>query len=234
MNPEPHDAVRSRKVGSENAIVVQLPARRFDGKILPGHNPPADDQDRYRVMLLAQNCSLCSFGDGEAGPTQELHLWLQLGSYTGDPPIEHAEMMLPSKHWLALLAATNNPEVAKQFRSFGFDPLPLARIALHASGGSAGLQNGSRLEWSISGSGRGPATVGVHHALSMPDDGPDAARHRVGALITDAVMEQPGELRVYGSALEPFLLPDERLAALVHSMPKLAADVVWRRRSEVS
>ena len=90
------DTVESRKIGSENAIVVQLPARRFD----------VDERDCYRIMLLAQNCTRCSFGDEEAGSTKELHLWLQVGSSTGGARIENADLMLPSKSWLAMLAAT--------------------------------------------------------------------------------------------------------------------------------
>lgn len=235
MSRESRGDVRSRKVGSENGIVVQLPADRFAGKVLPHHQPPVDEQGRYRVMLLAQDCTRCSFADGEAGPTQELHVWLQVGSSTGDPPIEKAELMLPSQHWIALLAATNNPVVAEKLRSFGFDPFLLESAKLRASGGSVELQDDSRLEWTIAGPGRGPATIGVHHTMFMPDDGPDAAQHRVAALITGGVLGQPGELRVQGSALAPFLLPGERLAALVHSMPALAADVVWhRRRPEMS
>ena len=234
MSHETQEAVKSRKIGSESAIVVQLPAARFEGKVLPHHKPLADEQGRCRLMLLAQNCAQCSFGDSEAGPTQELHLWLQVGSSTEDPPIEHAELMLPSKHWLALLAATDNRAVAKKLRSFGFDPLPLASVKLRASGGTVGLQDGSCLEWTISGPGRGPATIGVHHAMLMPDDGLDVAQHRVAALISGAVMGQPGEIRISGSAFEPFFLHDERLAALVHCMPELTADVVWhRRRSEM-
>jgi hypothetical protein len=66
--------------------------------------------------------------------------------------------------------------------------------------------------------------------MLMPDDGLDAAQHRVAALISGAVMGQPGELRVGGSALEPFFLRGERLAALVHQMPELTADIVWHRR----
>ena len=227
-------SVKCRKIGSENAIVVQLPAARFDGTVLPHHKPLLDEQGSCCVMLLAQDCARCSFGDSEAGPTRELHLWLQVGSSTGDPPIENAELMLPSKHWLALLAATDNREVAQKLRSFGFAPLALASVVLRASGGSVALQEGSCLDWTISGPGRGPATIGVHHAMLMPDDGLDAAQHRVAALISGAVMGQPGELRVSGSALNPFFLPGERLAALVHCMPELAADVVWhRRRSEM-
>ena len=234
MRVKHQDTVKSRKIGSENAIVVQLPARRFDGRILFHHVPLVDEYDRYRIMLLAQKCTRCSFGDEKAGSTKELHLWLQIGSSTGGPRIENADLMLPSKSWLAMLAATNNPVVAKNFRSFGFDPILLANTELHESGGSVTFQDGSRLEWTISGSGRGPVTAGVHHSLFMPDEGLEEAEHHVGALISDAVMGQPGELSVHGSALEPFLLAGEKLAALVHSMPKLAADIVWRRRSEVT
>jgi len=234
MSPVPHEAVSSQKLGSEDAIVIPLPADRFLGMIMPHHSPPVDQEGRYCVMLLAQDCARCSFGDGEAGPTQELHLWLQVGSSTEDPPIEHVDVMLPSKHWLALFAATTNRVVEAHLRSFGFDPWRCAGMELQSGGGFLELQGGTRLYWTIAGPGRGPATIGVHHSMFMPDGGPDAARHRVAARISGAVMAQPGELRVHGSSLEPFLLPGERLPALVHRMPKLEADVVWRRRSKTS
>jgi len=234
MTPDSSDDVRSRKLGSENAIVVQLPAERFQGRIRPHHRPPVDEQGRYRVMLLAQDCTRCSFGDGQAGPTQEAHLWLQVGSTTDDPPIANADAMLPSQHWIALFAATNNPVVETNLRSFGFDPSPLACVDLHSRGGSLALHGGARLEWTAAGPGREPAAIGVHHALCMPDAGPDVERHRVAALISGAVLGQPGELRVHGPALEPFFLSGERFPALVHRMPRLEADVVWRRRARSS
>jgi hypothetical protein len=228
------DAVRSQKLGSENAIVVQLPSERFVSSTPPHHRPLVDDQDRCTVMLLAQDCRRCSFGGSEAGPTHELHVWLLVGSSKDAPPIENADSMLPSKDWLALVAATDNPQVETNLRSFGFDPLRLASVALHSSGGSVELQDHARLEWTIAGPGSGPARLGVHHTMFMPDDGPDAAGHRVAALISDAVMAHPAELQVHGSSLEPFLLSGERLPALVHRMPKLEADVVWHRRPRAS
>ncbi len=234
MDVDPRDVVKSRKVGSENAIVVQVPRERFRGKIPPHHRPPVDEHDRYRVMLLAQDCVRCSFGDGQAGPTQELHLWLQVGSSTDDPPIAKADLMLPSKHWLALLAATDNAAVEANLRSFGFEPLQLAGVDLRSRGGSLALHDGSRLEWTVVGPGRGPAAVGVHHSMCMPDVGPDAASHRVAAFISGAVLGQPGELRVHGSTFEPFLLSGERLPALVHRMPRLEADVAWCPRARMS
>lgn len=229
------EAVRSQKLGSENAIVVQLPAERFIGAIPPHHEPPVDEQGRYRIMLLAQDCSRCSFGDGEAGAVHELHLWLQLAFATEDPrPIAGADVSLPSQQWLALFVATDNPVVDANLRSFGFDPARLTGAELRAGGGSLALQNGAHLEWFVAGHGGEPARIGVHHAIFMPGDGPGAAPHRVAALISDAVMGQPGELRVHGVSLEPFLLPGDRLRALVHRMPVLEADIVWRPRPRAS
>jgi len=228
------DAVLSSKLGSENGIVAQLPAERFRDTIPSHHRPPVDDQDRYRVMLLVQDCTRCSFGDDEAGPARELHVWLLTASSTEAPPIENADVMLPSNDWLALLAATDNPVVETNLRTFGFDPLRLASVDLRPGGGSLELRDGDRLDWTITGPGRGPTTIGVHHCLVMPEDGPDAVGHRVAALVSDAVLAQPGELRVHGSFLEPYLLPGERLPVLVHRLPKLEANVVWRRRSGAS
>lgn len=230
MSPGFKEEVRSRKVGAENAIVVQVPTDRFMDKVQPHRSPPVDEQGLSSVMLLVQACTRCVFGDDEAGPAQELHVWLQVGSSSEDPPIENADVMLPSQHWLALIAATSNPLVATNLRSFGLNPLPLASVDLQSGGGSVELQEDARLDWSIAGPGRGPATIGVYHTIYLPDDEPDAAGNRVAALISNAVMAQPGELRVHGSCLEPYILPGERLPALVHSMPKLEADVVWRRR----
>lgn len=232
MSRGSENAVESKKVGSEDIIVVQLPTDRFLGQIPSHFNPLLDEQGRHCVMLLAQDCNRCSFGDGEAGPTQELHLWLQVGSSIDDLRIEGADLMLPSQQWLALFVATTNPEVEANLRSFGFDPIRLAGVDHQLGGGSVELQDGARIEWIIAGPGRGPAKVGVHHVMYMPDDGPNAEGHRVAAFITDAMMGQPGELGVHTSALEPFLLPGERLSAVVHRMPKLEADVVWRRRSK--
>jgi len=155
-------------------------------------------------------------------------------SSTDDLPIAKADVMLPSQHWLALLAATDNPVVEANLQSFGFEPLQLVSVELSSSGGSLALHDGSRLEWTVAGPGRGPAAVGVHHSICMPDARPDASCHRVAALIWGAALGQPGELRVHGSTLEPFLLSAERLPALVHRMPKLEADIVWRRRAELS
>lgn len=234
MSPGPHEVVISQKLGSENAIVIPLPSERFLGMVMPQHSPPVDQEGHFCVMLLAQDCARCSFGDDQAGPTQELHLWLQLGSSSEDPPIENVDVMLPSKHWLALFAATTNRVVKENLRSFGFDPGRCVGMELRSGGGCVELQSGTRLDWTIAGPGRGPATIGVHHSMFMPDDGSDAAGHRVAARISGAIMAQPGELRVHGSSLEPFLLPGERLPALVHRMPKLEADVAWRRRSKRS
>jgi hypothetical protein len=231
---EEADVVRSRKLGSENGIVVQLPAERFVGAIPPHYEPPVDEQGRYRLMLLVQDCDRCSFGDGEAGAAHELHLWLQLGSATDARPIAGADLSLPSQQWLALFVATDNPVAEANLRSFGFDPARLTGAELRAGGGSVALQDGASLEWAVAGDGRGPATIGIRHALFMPGDGPGAPPHRVAALISDAVMGQPGELRVHGESLEPFLLSGERLRALVHRMPALEADIVWRPRPEAS
>jgi hypothetical protein len=228
-------AVSSHKLGSEHAIVVQLPAERFAGVIPPHHAPHLDEQGRYRIMLLAQDCKRCSFGDAEAGAVHELHVWLQLGSTTDDlPSIEGADVSLPSQQWLALFVATDNPVVEANLRSFGFDPGQLTGLELRSGGGSVALQDGAGFEWTEEGPGRGPARIGVHHVLLMPGDGPGAPPHRIAALITDAVMGQPSELRVYGVPLEPFLGPGERLRALVHCMPALDAEIVWRRRPERS
>lgn len=223
--------MRSRKVGSEDAIVVRVPTGRFADRRIPAHHDlPRDEVDRVQLMLLAQDCTLCSFGDGEVGPTQELHLWLQVDSAPDHHPIEGADLMLPSMRWVTLCAATSNPAVDEHLRSFGFDPIRVASVTHRTGGGCLQFPDHQRIEWTIEGPGRGPAPVGVRHTMVMPDDGPDAVGHAVTALIADAVLGAPGELRVHTTALEPFLLANERLPAVVHRLPKLRANIVWQRR----
>jgi hypothetical protein len=229
------DVVRSRKLGSEDAIVVQLPPERFVRAIPPRYVPSVDDQGRYRIMLLAQDCRRCSFGDREAGAVHELHVWLQLVPAKADTrPIRGVEVSLSPQQWLALFVATDTRMVELKLRSFGFHPARLAAAKSRAGGGSIALEDGAHLGWLVAGPGRGPATVGVHHDIFLPGDPPGAAPHQVTARISDAVMGQPGELHVHGEALEPFLRSGEQLQALVHRMPVLEADIVWRPRPGAS
>jgi hypothetical protein len=229
MSLDRGDTVESRKVGSEDTIVVQLPSEGFQG-LIPAHfNPKRDDRGRLLVMLVAQDCTQCSFGDVEAGPTQELHLWVQLGSSPDENRMEGVDLMLPSMQWVALAVATTNPETEARFRSFGFDPIRLARVALQPGGGLVGFPNGDRLEWTIQQPGRGPAEIGVRHRLFLPGHGPEAVGNDVSARVSRSMMGQSGQLQIHTSRLEPILLDGERWSALVHRMPKLEAEILWHR-----
>jgi len=228
MTPEAADTVRSRKVGSEHTIVLKLPRERFQG-LVPAHvDPPRDNRGCVRAMLVVQNCTRCSFEDVEAGPTQEMHLWVQLGSSPDANRMEGVDLMLPSMQWAALTVATTNPEAEGRFRTFGFDPIRPARVSLQSGGGTLTFPDGDRLEWTIEGPGRDPAQLGVRHRLFLPGHGPEAVGNEISALVSGGIMGQPGELRVGTSNLEPFLMNGERFRALVHRMPELTAEILWR------
>jgi len=234
MTLEAAVTVKSRKVGSEDTIVVKLPSERLQGSIPLHLDPPRDNQGHLRAMIVVQDCTQCSFGDVEAGRTQEMHLWVQLGSTPDENPMEGVDLMLPSMQWVALAVATTNPEVEAQFRTFGFDPIRLARVGLESEGGVLGFPDGDRLEWTIEGPGRGPAEIGVRHRLFLPGHGPEAVGNEVSAIVSGSMMGQPGRLQVHSSNLEPLLLDGECLAALVHRMPKLTAEIAWHRWSRSS
>jgi hypothetical protein len=185
-------------------------------------------------MLLAQDCTRCSFADREAGSTQELHLWLQVGTSPDDDRLDGVDLMLPSMQWVALSVATTNPEAETQLRTFGFNPIPLAGVDLRSRGGSVRFPDNERIDWTFAETGRGPARVGVRHSIVMPEDGPDVPGHRVVALVSDSVLGQTGELHVHTAALCPFLVPGETLPAVVHRMPKLQANVLWCRRDKTA
>jgi hypothetical protein len=229
MTSETADTVKSRKVGSEDTIVVKLPSERFQG-VIPAHfNPPRDSRGCFRAMLVVQDCTQCSFGDAEAGPTQEVHLWVQLGSSPDEDPMEGVDLMLPSMQWVALAVATTNPEVEGRFRTFGFEPIRPARAGFHSGGGFLGFPDGDRLEWTIEGPGRGPVRIGVRHRLFLPGYGLEAVGNEVSAVVAGSMMGQPGTLRVHTASLEPFLLDGDRFRAHVHRMPRLKAEIVWHR-----
>jgi len=224
--------VATRKVGAEDIIMMRLPADRFRNSIPSHYDPPVDDKSRYQVALLAQSCEGNSFDNDETGRTDELHFWLRVASSNPGPHVKGADIMLPSMHWFALASATSNAEAGSYLESFGFSPLNLEKIDLHGHGGSLTFPGGSRIEWTIAGPGKGFPRVGVKHVIFVAADGPDAAGHRVTALVSDTVMEQPGKVHIQTAALEPFLFEGERFAAAVHRMSKLEADVVWRRHPE--
>ena len=234
MTPETAHTVKSRKIGSEDTLVVKLPGERLQG-LIPAHfNPPRDNRGCVRAMLVVQDCTRCSFGGVEAGPTQEMHLWVQLGSSPDENRMEAVDLMLPSMQWVALTVATNNPEAERRFRRFGYDPIRPARVNLQSGGGTLTFPDGDRIEWNIEGPGRGPARIGVRHRLFLPTHGPAEVGSEISALVSGAIMGQPGKLRVGTSNLEPFLMNNERFRALVHRMPELTAEIVWRPGQETS
>lgn len=229
MTPETADTVKSHKVGSEDTIVVKLPRERFQG-LIPAHlDSPRDKRGCIRAMLVVQDCTRCSFGDVETGPVQEMHLWVQLGSSPDENRMEGVDLMLPSMQWVALTVATTNAEVEERFRTFGFDPIRPARVRLQSRGGTLTFPDGDRIEWNIEGPGRGPARIGVRHRLFLPGHGPEAVGNEISAVVSGAIMGQAGELRAGTSNLEPFLMNGERFRTLVHRMPELTAEIVWRQ-----
>ena len=68
----------------------------------------------------------------------------------------------------------------------------------------------------------------MNHILFVTADEPEAVGHRIAALVSDTVMEQPARIHIQTAALDPFLLEGEKLTAAVHRMSKLEADVVWQ------
>ena len=70
MRKLPDNSMSSRKVGSEDIIMMRLPSERFR-KIVPSHyDPPVYDKLRYQVALLAQDCDSILFNKDETGPHQ--------------------------------------------------------------------------------------------------------------------------------------------------------------------
>lgn len=211
--------------------MMRLPSERFRN-IVPAHyDPPVDDKLRYQVALLAQDCDSILFNRDETGPTYELHLWLQMATSSPGRHLKGADIMLPSVRWLALASATSNDTARAYLQSFGFSPLHLEKIELAGNGGSITFPDGGRIEWTTAAPGKAFPRVGVNHVIFGAADGPNAAGHRVTAWLSDAIMEQPGRVRINTAIFEPLLLEGEGLSTFIHRMHKLEADIVWRQRS---
>jgi hypothetical protein len=219
----------NRKVGAEDIIMMRLPTDRFRGSIPPHYAPPVNDKSLYQVALLAQACKSNSFDNYETGGTDELHFWLQIASSNAGALVKGADIMLPSMHWFALACATKNVTARSYLQKFGFSPQSLQRIDLQEHGGSLSFPDGGRIDWTITGPGKGLPHVGVNHVIFVAEDKPNAIGHRVAALLSDTVMQQPGRVHIQTAALEPFLLEGERFVVVVHRMSKLEANVVWRQ-----
>lgn len=229
MTRVPDKTVTSRKTGAENIIMINVPADRFRHRIPSRYDPPVDHRSRYRIALLAQACEGYSFDYTEAGPACEFHFWFWVASSNVCTPVKGADILLASMNWWSLASATNNGTVRKYLQSFGFRPLNLEKIDLQKQGGLLSFPDGGRIDWTVVRAGKEPAAVGVNHAFFTATDGPGASGHRVTALLTDAVMEQPGKIHIQTTALEPFLLKGERFPAAIHQVPRLEADVIWQQ-----
>lgn len=221
--------VAGRKTGAEDIIIINLPIHRFRNSIPSRYYPPVDEKSIIQVALLAQVCDGYSFDKIESGRTDELHFWLRVASSNPGGLVQGADLMLPSMHWFALTSATSNVTAQSYLQTFGFSPLNLERIDLQAHGGTLVFPDGGRIKWSIVGAGKEPSRIGVNHVIFVAKDGQRHAGHSVAALLTDAAMEQTGKIRIQTTALEPFLLEGESFSAVIHRVPKLEADIVWRR-----
>ena len=152
---KPNDnIVKSRKAGMEHIIMMRLPYDRFRC-IIPSHiNPVVDKKSRIQITLLAQACEKNSFDNEEAGPTDDLHLWLQLESPERKSHVKGADFMLPAMKWFLLASATSNRLARSYMQSFGFNPLNLAKTDLHENGGSLKFSGGGMIDWIINGNGK--------------------------------------------------------------------------------
>lgn len=221
--------VASRKIGSEDIIMLNIPSDRFRGGIPSHYNLQADSKSRYRVALLAQACESYSFDNDEVGWTDEFHFWIWIASSNNGTLIKGADIMLPSMDWLALTSATSNAAARNYLRSFGFSPLGLEKVDLRGHGGSLAFSDGGRITWTIVGAGKEPNRVGVNHVIFVAKDEPGAAGHRVAALLNRAEMERLGRIHIQTDALQPFLFRGERFPAVINRVPKLEADIFWQR-----
>lgn len=228
MSKVPDKSVKARKVGAEDIIMIWLPADRLRSSIPSLFTPPIKDESRCLIALLAQACVENSFDRDEIGRTDDFHIWLRLASVKEDAFVKGADRMLPSMLWFSLISATSNSSARSYLRSFGFSPLNLEKTDLQDNGGSLAFPDGGRIEWTISGPGKRFLCLGVNHVIFVAADGPDAVGHRVAALVSDTVMDQPGKVRIQTDALKPYLFEGETFAASIHRMSKLKADVIWR------
>jgi hypothetical protein len=229
MHASSDELVASRKIGSEDIIMLNIPIDRFRGRIPAHYNLQADSKSRYRVALLAQVCESYSFDNDQVGWTDEFHFWIWIASSNPGTLLKGADIMLPSMDWFALTSGTSNAAARNYLRSFGFSPLGLQKISLRENGGSLAFSDGGRVTWTIVGAGKEPNRVGVNHVIFVAKDEPDAPGHRVAARLNKAVMERFSRVHIQTDALQPLLFRGERFPAVVNRVPKLEADILWRR-----
>ncbi len=231
MSKRSDSVTLSRKVGTENIIMIRLPAKRIQN--IPSHHTlTLDEKSRCYVALLAQVCSKNSFNGYETGRSVELHLWSSLRSSETGPLVKGADTMLPSSAWFSLASASNNKDVRDHLESFGLKPLALAKINLQEQGGSLFFPDGGWIEWMISRPGKKLSRAGVNHTLYVAEDEPGAVGHHIAALLSDPEMDQPGKVHIQTTALEPFLFKGEKFAAAISRICKLEADIIWLKHAK--
>lgn len=229
MSIGPDKTIATRKVGAEDIIMMSLPSDRFSDCIPSYYITAFNDKYLCQVALLAQACKSNSFDNHETGGTDEMHFWLQVASSNAGKYINGAEVMLPTMHWLALACATRNVTARKYLQKFGFSPQSLHKIELKQQGGTLAFPDGGYIDWTIKGPGKALPHVGINHILFVAENKPNASGHHIAALLSDTVMQQTGSIHIQTTALEPFLLKDEKISAVVNRVSDLKANVVWQK-----
>jgi hypothetical protein len=229
MSNGPDQTIATRKVGAEDIIMLSLPTERFHDSIPSHYAPPVKDKSLYQVALLAQVCKSNSFADHETGGTDEIHFWLQVASSNTGKHVNGADIMLPSMHWFALACATRNVTARRYLRKFGFIPKSLQKIDLQQHGGALAFPDGGHIDWTINGPGKESPHIGINHVIFVAENKPNATGHHIAALLSDTIMQQPGNIRIQTAALEPFLLEGEKISAVVNRVSNLKANVVWQK-----
>jgi len=221
--------VKSRKVGIEHIIMMRLPSDRFRDSIPFHFNPTIDEKSRFQLSLLAQSCTNNSFKNEETGRTDDLHLWLQIASSVPDSKVKGADTMLPSMQWFGLASASSNARAREYLKTFGFNPLKLAKTGLKEEGGTLQFSDGGMISWTVAGSGKKFNSAGVNHEIFIDEKGPKSGGHHISAVVSNTVMDLLGRVHIQTALLEPFLLEGERLPAAVHRMNKLEADIIYKK-----
>jgi hypothetical protein len=229
MHQWPAPIIRSRKVGGEDVILMRLPAERFCNHIPPHYLPPVDKKSRYQVALVVQSCLRSSFDSHELGQSDEFHFWLRTEPFVPDKTKYTASIRLPVQFWFSLATASDNPVTRENLRSFGFCPSNLVKVELEKKGGTAIIQDRGQIDWTINGKGKVYNRVDLEHIINLEADSPDSTGHHIYASISNPVMDQPGRIHIQTTAFEPFLHKEELIAAVVHRMSRLEADIVWRK-----
>ncbi len=129
-------------------------------------------------------------------------MWLAIAGPADVRPVVGAERTLPTRTWLNLFSASNNPRVREVKEGVGLHQLPIRGMALDAPGprrgGRLSLPGDLEYSWQVVSAPPQARLVGINHDVYIRGSAGDIAMNRIQVVAHLTAGASPATLTVTG------------------------------------